>query len=302
MARKSWHSLSEFEALRAFMEAGTASAAAARLGISQSAVSRSISNLESRTGRVLFERDGGRLRPTFEAIQMNRRLDPLFEALERIDGPTEISRETLSLVAPPSYTHRYLVDLCASFVKVNPHFNLRIQVGTNDDIPRFVLDNSCDLALIGVDMTRSGLKTTAFKRSPTVCAIPRGHRLASREVILPADLKGEDLISLTQNNVSRGKLDRILSEAGVHQPPVVEVDTWQLATDFVGANLGVAILNPFPSAFYSGDGLVFRRFESPISFTTAFIFSNDRPLSRVGRAFLRHARLNTPKDGFSETL
>ena len=98
------------------MESGTTSKAAARLGLSQSAISRSISSLEARLGRLLFERDGGRLRPTSEATQLNKRLDPLFEALDRIDGPPEPAQETLRLVAPPTYAHRFLVHHIATFL------------------------------------------------------------------------------------------------------------------------------------------------------------------------------------------
>ena len=116
MAERSWHSLSEYEALRALMESGTTSKAAVRLGLSQSAVSRSISSLEARLGRLLFERDGGRLRPTSEATQLNKRLDPLFEALDRIDGPPEPAQEALRLVAPPTYAHRFLVHHIATFL------------------------------------------------------------------------------------------------------------------------------------------------------------------------------------------
>ena len=87
MAPKPWHSLPEYQALRALMQGGTTTAAAEQLGLSQSAISRSIASLEARTGRMLFEREAGRLRPTAEAVRLNRRLDPLFSALDRIDGP-----------------------------------------------------------------------------------------------------------------------------------------------------------------------------------------------------------------------
>ena len=50
MGTKIWHSLPEYQALRALMESGTTSKAAVRLGLSQSAISRSISSLEARTG------------------------------------------------------------------------------------------------------------------------------------------------------------------------------------------------------------------------------------------------------------
>jgi DNA-binding transcriptional LysR family regulator len=122
MVNRTWHSLPEYQALRAVLESGTTARAATRLGLSQSAISRSITSLEARTGRILFERDGGRLVATGEAVQLNHRLDSLFEALDQIDGPPARSRESLRIIAPPTYTHRYLVSHVASFLKANPHF------------------------------------------------------------------------------------------------------------------------------------------------------------------------------------
>jgi DNA-binding MarR family transcriptional regulator len=70
MTGRSGHSLAEYQALRAMMEGGTATAAARRLGLTQSAVSRAIAKLEGRLGRTLFEREAGRLRPTEEAVRL----------------------------------------------------------------------------------------------------------------------------------------------------------------------------------------------------------------------------------------
>ena len=58
------HRLRELEALRALATTGTTVGAAQRLGISQSAVSRSLSQLEERLGRSLFVRASGRIYPT----------------------------------------------------------------------------------------------------------------------------------------------------------------------------------------------------------------------------------------------
>ncbi len=84
-----------------------------------------------RTGRILFERDGRMLRPTNEAAQLNMRLDALFEALEKLDGPPELEQETLQIIAPPTYAHRYLVHHIASFLKANPHFFVGLEVASS---------------------------------------------------------------------------------------------------------------------------------------------------------------------------
>lgn len=176
------------------MESGTTSKAALRLGLSQSAVSRSIASLEARLGRILFERDGGRLRPTSEATQLNRRLDPLFEALDRIDGPTEPAQETLRLTAPPTFAHRFLVGHIASFLRANPHYFISLEVASSEDVIRRIQEDRSDLGLSGVDLTREGIKLTPYRHSEAACAMPKGHDLAHLETVRPEDLHGYPLI------------------------------------------------------------------------------------------------------------
>ncbi|NDR57350.1 LysR family transcriptional regulator [Aliiruegeria sabulilitoris] len=299
MARKAWHSLPEYEAFRALMETGTTTAAAARLGLSQSAISRSIAHLEGRQGSTLFERNGGRLRPTDEAMRLNRRLDPLFEALNRIDGPSEPFKETLRLIAPPSYAHRYLVSLIASFLQANPAFYVSLEVAPADDVIRGVLEDNFDLGMTGVELSRAGVRLDIFRRSPAVCAMPKGHPLSERQSVGLLDLDGQRLITLSHRHARRGQMDRILLEAGSQPLLVAEVATSFAAADLAREGLGLAVVNPFPVAIYETGGLEFRRFESPISYRTYFVQAEHRPLPRIARAFMRHARLFTPADGFS---
>ncbi len=299
MTRKSWHSLPEYEALRAMMENGTTRAAANRLGLSQSAISRSIGNLEARTGLILFERDGGRLRPTAEATRLNRRLDPLFEALDRIDGPPEPMTETLRLIAPPSYAHRYLVSLTASFLKTTPGFSVSLEVAPSDDVIRGILEGTFDLGITGVELSRAGVKQMPFRRSGAVCAMPLGHPLAALAEIHPKDLDGERMITLSHRHARRGQLDKILLEAGATPIPVAEVSTSYAAIDLAMEGLGVAVANPFPASIYRSQELVFRPFVSPLSYSSYFMVSEHRPLPRVARAFMRHVQLHTMKDGYS---
>ncbi len=62
----------QIEAFRAIMLAGTVTGAAERLRISQPAVSRLISQLESKSKLKLFQRQRQRLHPTPEAIAFYR--------------------------------------------------------------------------------------------------------------------------------------------------------------------------------------------------------------------------------------
>ncbi|MEX5727344.1 DNA-binding transcriptional LysR family regulator [Rhodovulum iodosum] len=300
MARRDGHSLSEYQALRAMMEAGTATAAARRLGLSQSAISRAIGSLETRTGRTLFERDSGRLRPTAEAVRLNRRLDPLFAALDRIDAPAEPVRETLRLIAPPTYAHRFLVSFVTGFLKANPHFFVSLEVNTSDEVVRGLLDDRFDLGVIGVELSRAGLRMIPYRTSSAVCAMARGHPLAEKATVAPTDLDGEALIALTHRHARRAQLDKLLSQAGARAHVVAEVSTSFAAIDLAKEGLGLAVVNPFPVIHFRSEDMEFRRFDAPMTYRSYFAVSDQRPLPRIARAFIRHVRLHTPADPFSQ--
>lgn len=298
--KRNWHSLPEYQALRALMQAGTTVGAARLLGLSQSAVSRSIANLESRLGTLLFENDAGRLRPTQRAIRLNRRLDPLFEALDRIDGPEEGGTETLRIAVPPSYSHRFIVSMVASFCRTNPGPVVNLEVATTDLVLKGVLDGRFDLALSDIEQSRAGIRLIPFLASPAVCAMQPDHPFACRDLLVPADLHQQRLIALTYRRGRRAQLERLLHEAGAEPRIAAEVSTSLAAAHLVAEGLGVAVINPFPACIYLADELAFVRFDAPMRHRGQFIAPEQRPLSRLARAFMRHVRLNMPSDPFSE--
>ena len=300
MAERKWHSLPEYEALRALMESGTTSKAAARLGLSQSAISRSISSLESRLGRILFERDGGRLRATSEAERLNKRLDPLFEALDRIDGPPEPAQETLRIAAPPTYAHRFLVHHIATFLTANPHFFVSLEVAPSEEIIRNIQEARYDLGLTGVELTREGVTLTPYRTSAAVCAMPDAHPLSRLDIVRPEDLHEQRLVALTHRHARRAQLDKVLTNARSAPRIVAEVSTSFAAVDLVREGLGVTIINPFPVAQYRAGDISFRAFDSPIEYRTYFATPERLPTPAIARAFMRHLRLHTLKTPFTE--
>jgi DNA-binding transcriptional LysR family regulator len=300
MVNRTWHSLPEYQALRAVLESGTTARAATRLGLSQSAISRSITSLEARTGRILFERDGGRLVATGEAVQLNHRLDSLFEALDQIDGPPARSRESLRIIAPPTYTHRYLVSHVASFLKANPHYFISLEVAPSDEVIRGILEDRFDLGLTGVELSRDGVRLTPYRTACAVCVMPHDHPLAAKTTIRPEDLHNEPLISLTHRHARRAQLEKVFLAHRSTPHVMAEVSTSCAAVDLARDGLGLTVVNPFPVYHYRGADVAFRRFDCEMTYRSYFVTHDNRPLPAIARAFMRHLRLHTPSDPFSE--
>ncbi|WP_282610367.1 LysR substrate-binding domain-containing protein [Pelagibius sp. Alg239-R121] len=300
--RTNWHSLREFETLRAVISAGSTTAAARRLGISQSAVSRSISQLESRIGQMLFEREQGKLQPTVEALALNENLDPLFDALAGIDGAKWKSspQEPLRVAAPPTLAHRFLVRSVASYLKANPDQMVSLEICTSDDLIGGIVDERFDLGITSADQTRAGLKLIPYRLSKGVCILPKGHKLTKHDVMRPEYFDGVDFIALTRRHRARMILDQHFARAGVSPRIIVETATSVAACEFVRNGLGITMTNPFPLISGSDDDIVVRPFEPDIAYRTSFAVSASRPPSVSARSFMRHIRLSTPKSDLWE--
>lgn len=301
MPRSTWHSLPEYQTFRAMMESSTTAAAARRLGLSQSAVSRSLSSLEGRIGQPLFERDSGRLTPTAKAVELNARLDPLFDALDQIDGPSDTGREKLDLIVPPTFAGRFLARHVASFLKGHPGCFLRMEYARSERVVEAVREGHSDLGVLAVEESRAGTKLIPFRRAVPVCAMRPDHPLAASAQIDPQALHGQDLVALSLRSQRRAQLDRLFAELGVRPNIVAEVTSSLAAAEMVRAGLGLAVINPFPLARQEDD-LVFRPFPSALPYQFYFIVAEGRPVSRSARHLMQQIRRHTPRDDFSQII
>ena len=303
--RENCRSLRELEALRAVIEARTATAAARRLGISQPAVSRALAQLEARLGRKLFDRDGGRLLPTAEGLALNRDLEPLFLALLRLqnDGSGSIaSSEVLRIAVAPTLAHRVLHAQIADFLKLNPDQTISLDIRGTDILVSGIAEGRYHLGIIDWDISHSAVRVEPFLRSEGVCVLPKGSPLAAREVIRAADLRDQRHIALTRRHASRVATDRAFSKAGVERRIVAETATAVSAYELVRSGLGVAVLNPFPLAIRADDEVAIRPFEPGLAYRISFIVPASATLPAAGRGLMRHLRLNTARTPYARPI
>lgn len=298
------HRLREFECLRAVVVTGTTIGAARRLGISQSAVSRSLSQLEARVGRLLFLRRSGRIEPTAEALRLNDKLDPIFETLADIEGAEWVTpdAEPLRLIVPPTLAHHFVISRVARFLKENPGKQLQLDIQATDVLVSGILELRYDLGLTSGMIQRSGVHLVPWRRSQVVCAMPTGHPLSEKEVITPHDLEGVALIEFLRRLGTRAITEQLFARAGVHPKQVAETATNMAALELVRQGLGVTLINPFPLLTSGLDGIEVRPFDAAIFYNTSFVLPSGRPPSQLARQFMQFVKLTTPLDKYSEPV
>lgn len=298
------HRLRELEALRALITTGTTVGAARRLGISQSAVSRALAQLEARVGRALFVRSSGRIMPTAEGLKLNERLDPLFETLAEIEGTDWAGQddEPLRLIVPPTLAHHFVISRVASFLRRNPGRRVQLDIQATDVLVSGILDLRYDLGLTSAMIQRAGVNIVPWRSSKVVCAMPTSHPLTAQRIVRPEDLEGVEMIEFLRRLGTRSITEQIFARAGVKPRTVAETATNMAALELVREGLGVAVLNPFPLLVDGFHGVEIRPFDAPIVYRTSFVLPAGRPATEVARQFMRFVKLTTPQDALSEAI
>jgi DNA-binding transcriptional LysR family regulator len=295
----------ELEALHALIESRKTTSAAARLGVTQPAISRAIQDLEARLGLKLFRREGGRLHATNDGVRFYEETRPIFDALERLGrGDAAGERgQTLRIIAPPTLAHHFLPPLFRTFTETVAGVRMHIEVGTTGDVIAKVADGAFDIGIADSHGAHPSLIYEPFRRTYAHVAMRNDNPLAPRDEIGPADLNAMPLIALTRRFPSRGALERILAEAGSAPVIAVEVATSALAYELVREGMGVALINPFPVASFRGDSSVLLRpFAPRVSYETVFVRSAATPPTPSARVFMDLVRRLQAPDVFSDLI
>lgn len=281
--------LRELEVLQALIQTGTSISAARELGITQSAVSRRLAQLEARLGYPLFGREGGRLVPLVEALAIGEQLAPIFAALERITVPGKAEQAyagQLRIAAPPTIAHRFLPGRIARFCKLHPQVEINFEVLASDSLITSIAEGRNDVGLTDTIPAHDGIRCELFLQTHTICILPKGHRLTARTVIRPEDLEGEAFIGIARRHSNRVAVDKVFARAGVNPQVRAEAATSVSIVELVRAGLGVSLVNPFPILHQLGAGVVARAFEPEIANSTQFLLPSSQAPSAVTRAFI----------------
>ena len=283
------------EVFSAVLRAGTATRAAELLRTSQPAVSRTIARLERAAGMALFVRSGGRLLPTEEALLLHREVEAAFRGLDRVREAAARIRErgpgVLRLACLPAMAARVAPRAVAAFRAAWPGVRVSLEVTDSLGVRDLVGGGRADLGLAADEAEAAGLRRETFAEAMAVCAVPRGHPLAARAWLGPADLAGEPFLALAPEDATRRRLDRVLGQAGVG-PLAVAVETPYAATvaALSAAGAGIGLVNPLALPEVPDGRIVLVPFRPGVPFRTLLLRPAGQPSSRPVAAMVRLLR------------
>jgi DNA-binding transcriptional LysR family regulator len=289
-----WHRVI-FEDCKLFRDVAhcrSLSRAASMNGISQSAATQHIQELEKRLGVQLLDRStrplgltqGGKLYAEL-CRDVLRREDEFVVALDDIKAEVE---GTVRVASIYSIGLSEMAHLREDFAQACPGAQLHVEYLRPDKVYQAVLEDQADLGFISYPEHRRDLTIIPWREERmTVVAYP-SHPLAHRGVLMPKDLDGQDFISFDEEVIIRRELDRFFREHEVNISIVMQFDNIQSIKEAVVLGSGISILPERTIQTEVEQGrLVSIPLDAPeLVRPTGIIHRRKKKLTRAGREFL----------------
>jgi DNA-binding transcriptional LysR family regulator len=193
------------------------SEAAARLGVTQPAVSQQVRSLEERLGTQLLDRSGRRVEPTEAGLRLYRGAQRLLaleeQLLEDLAEPDAPLRGTLEIGASTGPSAIVLPFLLCRFQRENVEVRVHLSVSDTQSVVELVAERRLQLGIVGAARRHRSVAFEPFFRDEVILACPPGHPFAGRTVDLD-ELPAGPLILMQQGAGVRQMLEDELRKDG----------------------------------------------------------------------------------------
>ena len=219
--------------------------AAARLGISQPALSSAIHNLENALGGVkLFEKVGRNIRLTDEGRFYQENVDEAIQQLHRASMTLRESKTQAPVVIRMGVVSGTLGGFLAREIVRYTRDNKRIRFNLTESSSEYLMDlvrqEKLDMAIIdSTDRDRSLHFRKLYERDYFV-ALPAAHPLADRSDLDPREVVMEPQVVFNYNVAKSFK--EWASGSHSDESVICTVDTSRAALDLVAAGIGIAFI------------------------------------------------------------
>jgi DNA-binding transcriptional LysR family regulator len=193
------------------------SEAAARLGVTQPAVSQQVRSLEERLGTQLLDRSGRRVEPTEAGLRLYRGAQRMLaleeQLLEDLAEPDAPLRGTLEIGASTGPAAIVLPLLLCRFQRQNAELRVHLSVSDTQSVVELVAERRLEVGIVGAARRHRSVTFEPFLRDEVILVCPPGHPFAGRTVQLD-ELREGPLILMQQGAGVRQMVEDEVRKAG----------------------------------------------------------------------------------------
>ena len=257
------------------------------IGLTQPAVSRSITELESQVGLQLVNRttreveltDAGRSLAT----RLPRVLDDLDATLQDVAGMATGLRGRVRVASSPTLSANLMPECIALCHELHPGMELMLLDRVQNATLASVLSGEVDFGVVIDPEDREALTCETILTEPFYLACPLSHRLARKRTVNWTDLKGESLVLLDHASGSRRLIDEALSAQQVQYTVAQEVGHSTTIFRMLEAGLGVSVIPKLALPPQGLAGLAVRPLTPQIGRHVMLVHRRNRALSPLAQ-------------------
>jgi LysR family transcriptional regulator for metE and metH len=227
-------------------DAGSMTKAAARLHLTQSALSHQLRDIESRFNTPFFLRVGKKmvLTPAGQRVldsarrvldDLNRAEDEIRSLAQRRDGVIRVATEC-------NTGYHWLPPLLAAFRRAHPRVTVHVMPDTTDHPVEALLNGRLDLAILTSEIADRRLRLRPLFNDEMIALVARTHPLAARGWLSPRELAAEPLLVYSSSPEESFLLRRVLAPMGLVPAHVSFIMLTEAMIEMAKAGLGIAIL------------------------------------------------------------
>lgn len=236
--------------LRYFYEvarSGNMRRAAARIGISQPALSKQIQALEEAIGLQLFYRSSRGLQPTPDGETVFLHCERVFGHLRDLEETVEALRTgsagRVTVGSTYSIAEYLLPEFIRSYHDRYPKVRFRLVTARSGQVLQALREHRIDVAFVAGRPDDDSLVTTPLRDNPLVLVVAPGHPFLQEEGPLPIErLHRADMVAFDEDAPTRRLTDRYFEGRDVEPRILAESPAIETIKRLVRQEVGFAIL------------------------------------------------------------
>ncbi len=287
--------LRQMEAFTLCARQGSLTAAAERMGLTPSAISLLLRQLETEMGLRLLDRTTRRLQLTEAGRDVlegaERVLQERSRLLAGVQGLMARQSGQLVIAASAAIAAVMLPGMMCAFTERHPGIRLVLRDVSPDRVVPMVEEGIAEIGLGTVGEVPIGIRTETLLSDQISAICRRDAPLAARQRLSWTEALGEPCISVVPGDPIRTLIDETLAARGRSLEPAWEVSFFATALSLTAAGFGIALLPGYLVAQSPAMGLMAVPLEEPrVRRDVALVSRAGRSLSPAASAFMAVAR------------
>ena len=239
-------SVSQFKVVRDIAQTNSVSRAAELNGISQSAASQLVRQLEKQLGVDLLDRSTRPVKLTSAGRLYSEACRDIVRRYAEMESELEALRKelagTVRVASIYSIGLYEMARIKEKFEAIHSDANVRLDYVRPEKVYEAVANDGADLGLVSYPSPNKNIRVIPWRLENMVLVCHPSHPLAKKRSLSPRDLAGQDFVSFDPDLLIRKALDRFFRDHGVPRRVVLEFDNIQMIKEALAIGSGISIL------------------------------------------------------------